>query len=143
MVGCQQFSHDSVESDRGDTFLVGILLGKVLGQMQHIFATATQGGDLQANNVDAVVKIFAKPSRSNFRNQIPVGGGHHPNIGMHGTGRANGPVFTVLQEVQQLGLQGQRHLPDFIEKKCSFIGQGDQANATLIGPRVSAFLGAK
>ena len=77
----------------------------------------TQCGPLQRQAIEPVVQIFTETAGLHFSGQMAVGGAHQCKIHRHRLAAAQRHHFAVLQHAQEPGLQGQRHVANFIEEQ--------------------------
>lgn len=68
------------------------------------------------DNVEPVKQVFAKRSFLHHRLQTAVGGGDDSNVNANGLVPADAFKLPLLQNAQQLSLQHQRHLANFIKQ---------------------------
>lgn len=88
---------------------------------------------------EAIVQVLAEFAFADQHRQIPVSrsnDAHVDLVSVVGTQRAD---FAFLQHAQQLGLQGQRHVADFIEQQGAAIGRIEQTGAVTISTGERAF----
>lgn len=90
-------------------------------------------------DVESVKQVFAKRSVRDHGPQVPVGGRNHADVHRNGPVDAERGDLLVLQNAQQLGLHGGRHVADFIQEKRASIGFDDSARPCGRGARESAF----
>ena len=83
-------------------------------------------GDL--DHVEAVEQVFAEPPGGDCRLQVAVGGGEDANVAGPRLGLAHALVAALLQQPQELGLQGQRQVADFVEEERAPFGRRDLAD---------------
>jgi hypothetical protein len=74
------------------------------------------------------------------RFQIAVGGGDNADVGFELASPADPLEFPLLQDAQQLGLLGQRHFADFIQKERAALRDFKLAFLLGDGPGECAFL---
>ena len=87
------------------------------GQRQDVVAPLAQRRERQRKDVEAVVEILAEAAGGDFLAQAAVGGREHAHIERDRRAAAEALDFALLQDAQQLRLQRQRHLGDFIEQQ--------------------------
>ena len=92
-------------------------------QVGDIFFALAQGRDIDWNNIQAIVKIFAESAFFERGAQIAVGRGNQPHIDLDRLRSTQPFKLALLQNAQQLHLRRRRHIADLIEKQCSLIGQ--------------------
>ena len=95
---------------------LGLLLQKMIHEQRHIFQTFTQRWNLDRNNRQPIVKIFAKSPVFQLRQQGLVRRAHHADIYRRALVVADATDFSLLQNAQKFCLQLRRHGIDFIEK---------------------------
>ena len=71
---------------------------------------------MYVHNIDAVKKILAKASIDNFLFQITICRADDPQFDVHVFLPANPAELTVLQQLQQFGLQGHINFVDSVEE---------------------------
>ena len=88
----------------------------MLSQRQHVLRAFSQRWKLDLHHMDPIVKVLPKGLLLHHRRQILIRGGNHPHLGPQGLIAAQSLKLPVLQNPQKLCLQGQRHIPDFVQK---------------------------
>ena len=76
-----------------------------------------EGRHDQFDDVDAVVEIVAEAAFEHLLAQIAVGGRHQPGIDLDRRVAADRRDLARFERPEQLGLQVERQLADFIEKE--------------------------
>ena len=99
-----------------------------------------KGGDREGQDTQAVVEILPEVAPGDFRLQAAVGGGNHPHVQPDGFFPTHRPHLVILKHPQQLGLQVQGHLSDFIQENGSAMGQLERSPAVPDSPGESALL---
>ena len=95
--------------------------------------TLAQRRQLESDDVEAVKQVFAETPLTHHLVEIQVGGGDDAHVGAAGHRVAHALVFLVLDEAQQLGLQGEREVTDLVEEQGAAIGLADPALGALAG----------
>src|SRR6185369_13080718 len=90
---------------------------------------------MQWKNVQPVIQVRAESILVNHRFQVAIVCGNEANVRSDGTIAANSLEFLVLDRAQQLRLEFERHLPDFIEKKRALVGQFESSDSLRQGSR--------
>ena len=85
---------------------------------------------MQGNDVEAVIKVLAKLFLFDHLGQVLVGCGDHPHVDLHRIESADRAHRKILQYAQHLGLQGQGHVADLVQKQGAPIGRLEQAGMT-------------
>lgn len=117
--------------------LLSVFLGKgcqiVAGNGENVAAARLERRHFQRNDVQAIKQVFAETPFGDFGLRIAVGGADNADV------RCTKPVLaeplhlTGLQKAQELGLQGQIHVADFVEEQRAAIGL--QGRAIAFGRR--------
>ena len=68
------------------------------------------------NTDEPVKQVFAKLFFLRLLGEIGVGGGNHPHVHPEHVGAAQPLHLALIQKAQQLGLNAQRQLADFVQK---------------------------
>jgi hypothetical protein len=87
-------------------------------------------GKLDLHYIQPEIKVLPEGPGADRRFQIAIGGGDDANIDMPAFGRADRLHFAFLQSAQELGLQVDGHVADFVEKERAALGCFQQ---TLLG----------
>ncbi len=98
------------------------LLQEVAREHGHIFVALAQRGQAQADDVEAVEQVFAKPPLQDALFQVLVGGGNHAHMGLHSGMAAHAVELPVRQNAQQACLQIKRHVANFIQEQRATLG---------------------
>ena len=96
------------------------------GQRGDVFSSLTQGAQGQREHVEPVKQIGPKAPLGHFGGQIAVGASDNPHVDLDRLGRADRHHLTFLQGAQQLGLQRQRHLGNFVEQQSAAISGAEE-----------------
>ena len=108
-------------------------------EQRNILATFAQGGNAQAEHVEAKIKITAECAFGHSLLQIAVGGGQDADVDGNAARAADGTNFFFLNGAQEFGLEVDGKLADFVEKNGSAFGDGEQSFLGLIGAGEGAF----
>ena len=82
-----------------------------------------QGRYGQGKNRQSVEQVCSETALCNLLRQVPVGGSDQTNIQPDGMVGAQALDFTILQGTEQLGLDGQGQLTNFIQKQRATLGR--------------------
>src|SRR5262249_11149881 len=116
-------------------------LGEVLDQEGDVFPALPQRRQQDRENIEAVVEVASKLSLLYHLQQVSVGGGHQPHVYSLRAFASQGLEFLVLENPQQLGLQGKRDVAHLVEEKrpgvrqlesAQFLGDGAGEGALLV-----------
>src|ERR1700722_12419465 len=94
---------------------------------------------MNREDVKAVEQIGTKFSVLYHCAQIAVGGCDQTRVSSQGSRASQTLEFSLLQNPQQLGLQLQRDLANFVEENRPLIGQFETADALRDGSGKSSF----
>src|SRR5512138_2271409 len=92
-------------------------------QQGDIIPPLTQRRQVQGDDRETVVNIFAKRTVSQRLVDVDVGGGNDPYIELAGFYPPNRFDFTLLQDAQKLRLEIEGKLSHLIEEDCAAIGK--------------------
>ena len=101
---------------------IGGLTQQMVGQQRNIFRAFGERRDLQVNHIEAIKQIFAKLAAGHRLRQVAVGGGDDPHVDLDIAVAAERANLTLLQDAEQLHLQGDRHIADLVEKQRAAFG---------------------
>ena len=90
---------------------------KALRERQDVAGAFAQRRNAQGEDGEAVVEVLAKAPGGDFRGQVAVGGGEDAHVEGNRFAAAEALDFLFLQHAQELGLQRERHLGDFVEQQ--------------------------
>ena len=83
-------------------------------QQRNVFFALAQRRQVDGDDVQAVIQVFAELALAHGLPQIDVGGGDDAHIHLHLLHAAQVHELAVLQDAQNLGLRLQVHGADFI-----------------------------
>ena len=113
--------------------LLAELLEEVLDQQRNIFAPVAQRRQIDVDDVQPVVKIFAEFLLFHHLAQIRIGGGQNPHIHLHDFVRTERRELLLLNHAQQLGLRLRPDRADFIEEDRALVGDLERALLVVNG----------
>ncbi len=87
-------------------------------------------GDAQIHDVEAVEQILAEGAARHALGHVAVGGGDDADVDLDRLGAADAVDLALLDGAQELGLEMERHLGDFVEQQGAAIGLLELADAT-------------
>jgi hypothetical protein len=119
------------------------LLQKVLGQRNDVAGALAEGRGGERKDAQPVIEVFAKLAGCNVLTQIAVGRGDHAHIERDLRAAADALDFAFLQNAQQLGLQADIHLADFIEQQGAALGLFELSWPCFMGAGEGAFFVAE
>ena len=94
---------------------------------------------MNGHHFEPIIQIAAKSLRLDRRFQIAVGCGDQPDVDRKGLIVTNPCNSSLFQHTQQLRLNRQWHVADFIQKQCPAVGILKRANSIVQGIRIGAF----
>ena len=95
---------------------------KVMGQSRHIAQARAQRRQMDGDHMETVVQVLAKAALADPLREVGISGGHHAHVHPYVLGTAQPLELALLQDAQQLGLQLQRHISDFVQKQGAAVG---------------------
>ena len=90
---------------------------KMTGQQRNVVAPFAQRRQLQREGAQTIVQVLPQFAGFDGFLHVGVGRGDHANIRVKHFGRAQRPIFAVLQETQQLHLRKRRHRVDCVQEQ--------------------------
>src|SRR5262249_24186396 len=142
-IGLQSFESVGSKAYFFPSVLAGYLRGKVRSQRGNIVKALAQWRQPNTGHIDAMEEILAEPALANVLFQVAVGGDDHANVNLDRLIAADALYFSLFKHAKQLGLHGQRHVADLIEKQSAFTGLLKFSNVTSGRSSKRAFLMAK
>src|ERR1700687_462927 len=97
------------------------LVEKIISQLQHVVATLSQRGNRKRYCGHAEIQVFAKQFIRNLLLQVTVSRGDNPYIHFDRLCAADALEALFLEHPEQLCLDGQRQLPDFVQKQAAVV----------------------
>src|SRR5262249_35573625 len=79
--------------------------------------------NIDGNNVQAIVQVFAKRSFFQRRAQIAVGGSNQAHVNFQGPRATQAFEFSLLQDAQKLDLDRRGHIANFVQEERAFVRQ--------------------
>jgi hypothetical protein len=111
--------------------LAGQALGRPLeevgGEQRQVVHALTQGREHDAHALEAVEQILPARALGHRLIEIAVGGRDHPRFRGHGARAAHPLERALLQEAEDLGLHGERHVADLVQEEGALLGQLEAA----------------
>src|SRR6202021_1692856 len=96
---------------------------KIVNQQWDVLASLTKWWYLNRKNIEPVKQILAELIVADHHRQISMGRRDKANIDMNGLVAAQPLEFLFLQRAQQLRLQLQTNVADFIQEQSAVIGK--------------------
>ena len=91
-------------------------------ELRNVGTAFAQARHVDRYDVQTEVEILAERPAAISSLQIAIGGRDHAHVHGHLVVAAHRPHFLFLQHAQQLGLQFQRQLADFVQKNRAAVG---------------------
>ena len=101
----------------------------VINQQRNIITAGAERGEFDHRAFDAEIEVFTERLVAHSLQQIAVGGGEKADIDFDGVVGAEAGDFAVLQDAEEFGLHGERHVADFVEKERAAVGVFETALA--------------
>ncbi len=116
---------------------------EMIQQEPHVVSPFPQRRDVDPHHVQAEEKVFPEAAFPDHGVQIPVGGGDHAHIHPDPLGAPQGVDDAIVQEGEELHLQGQGQIADFREKQGAVVGQIEAARLAVGRPGKGPFFVAE
>src|SRR4029077_11371859 len=107
------------------------------------FAALAERGNLNGEDIQSIVQIAAKGALGDQLGKVAIGGGDHANVDALRAVAAQALEFLLLEHAKELGLQLQRNIGDFVEKKRAAVGELETPDFLADGPGEGAALVAE
>ena len=141
MLELADISRPVVGREFGERALVHALYRRLAAQPLHevvdergqVLAMFGERRGTNEKDGEAVVKIGAEGAGQGVLRERPVGCGNDADIYLDGLVVAHPLQLSALDKAQELGLQSQRHLADFVQKERTAIGGLDATGPALHG----------
>jgi len=95
----------------------------MLHERRNVFASISQGRQCDRKYIQAIVQIAAKFSTLHHSLEVLVSRGDQTHVDAMCAPAPETLEFLFLQNAEELGLQGERYISNFIEEQGSFISQ--------------------
>ena len=112
-------------------------------QCGDLFAALAERRDAHLDDVEPVIEVFAKLTRPDPGLEISIRRGDDADVRVDDPVPADPGGFAVLEDVEELGLQRERHLADLVEHQRAPMCDFELAGLVPVGARERAFLMAE
>src|SRR4029077_14483560 len=102
--------------------LAGSAQNKIVHEQRHVFTSITKWRDLDWENIQSVKQVFAKLVVADHAVQVAVRCSNQAHIDMCGSCASQTFKFPLLKRTQQLWLQVEADVADFVQKETAAIG---------------------
>ena len=127
--------------DFADAVEFACRLGEVVLQQQRdVLAPLPERRGIDADDVQAVIQIFAKARFLDGAREVLVGGGDDADVDLDRLLPAHAVELAFCQHPQQARLQRGRHVADLIEKQRAAVRLFEAPDAARVGTGKRAFL---
>ena len=120
--------------------LLGVLADKMPGKLRNILGSHPQGRYCDGEHVQPVKKVLPEPSISDLSLEVSTCRGDYPYVHFYCPGAAKPFEFTILQYPQELCLEFNRNLTDFVQKERPAVGNLETADLPVVSPREGTLL---
>ena len=130
-------------NDPGDIIrrrLPAEVMQEMFCQQTGIIHPVAQRGDLQLNDAQPIVQVFAKSSFFHKFGEVAVSGRDHANVNFDWLRATNSFERVLLQNSQEARLAGRTHFSNLIQKQSSGVCAFKLSNAFLVSARKRTFL---
>ena len=110
-----------------------------LRQRNNLLRAFAQRRNHNIDDIEPVIKIFAKCALFDAPAQIAVGCGHHTDVYLDDAAAAERLHFAILQDLEKLGLKANIHVADLVQQNGSALGEFKLARLVDGGPVKAPF----
>ena len=121
------------ESDRASAGFLMEVQQEMSGELQDVVASVAEGRDLQLDDSQTEVKVFAEAAIVDQVRQRPVSGGDDADIGLNLVGTAETFKGVPFQNSKQFGLAVEAHLADLVQEDRSMVSTFELAEMLFCG----------
>jgi hypothetical protein len=115
--------------------LVRVALREVGDERRDFLAPLAQRRHPDVDDVETVEQILAETPAPHLAHEIAVGGADGSDVHLEVVAAAHSRELTVLQHVEQLGLQRGMELADLVQEHRAAVGQLETARLALVSSR--------
>ena len=119
---------------------VGEPAGKMPGQQRNVVKALAQRRDENLDDIQAVKEILAETAGRDAIFEMAVAGGHQMDVHRDGVLAADPLKGAGFEDAEQLGLDAQADVRDFVEEEGAAVGAFEAAGALCGGAGERAFL---
>jgi hypothetical protein len=102
-------------------------------QQGDIALTFAKRWEVDGDDVESIVEVFAKLSIGNVFLQVGVGGGDESNVDGHFVVGTESSDFAVFEDAKEFDLRVHRHFADFVKEQGATIGVFEFTDAASDG----------
>ena len=95
-------------------------------EQRDVFAACAQRRQVDRDDVEAVVEVFAEAALADGLAKVDVGGGDDADVDLDLVDSAEVHEALVLEDAQDLGLGVQAHVADFVEEERAAVGDFEE-----------------
>src|SRR5690554_5747166 len=128
---------------RGPSELFGAFANERVREREDVFASLSEGGKLESEDVKSIKKIAAKKPLFYRPGQITIGRGDHTRAERATAPSTDARILTGFEETEKLSLKVERKLAYLVEEKCARARLFDPARARCNSTAEGATLMAK
>ena len=112
---------------------------QALGQRPDIVGPFAQGRDKNRDDIETVEQILPESALFDGRFQVDIRRGDDADVGLACSAVADTFVLAVLDESEELRLEGQGEISDFVQEQRPAVADGRPAGVVPDRPRERAF----
>ena len=109
------------------------VLEEVLGEERDVAGALAKGWELDGDDVDAVVEVFAEAAGAGHLFEVFVGGADEAEVDFAEGAAAEALHHVVFEDAEELGLKGEGEGCDLVEEEGAGVGEFDLAGAGFGG----------
>ena len=121
----QGFRGDLID---GAAHFLGVFAGEVAGEDGDVVGPVSERGRGDGEDFEAVVEITPEELVAHHFGEVPIGGGDEANVDGNGANAAEAFEGFLLQGAEELGLEIERDVADFVEEQGSAVGHFEAAD---------------
>src|SRR5206468_5480506 len=128
------------DSRRAAIVLFAEAAQEVPDERRNFFPARSQWGNGDRDHVEPIVQILSKLAVGHEHGEVAIRRGDEANVGRDQLRAADAEELRVLEHVEQLSLQTQRHLADLVEEERPLMSKLEFAGLATMCPRERSLL---
>ncbi len=129
----QRITSSCGQANAGLTLVTGDAFKDVLGDRHDVFLARAQRRELEHDRIDPKQKIATKARNARHLDQVAMGCRDQAHVGFAGLHLAQAAIDFVFEHLEQLRLNRQIEIADFVEEQAALVGKLEQS--AFVGTR--------